>query len=289
MDFAINGDVRIAYETIGDPDAPAVLLLAGAGRQSIDFPDVFCAAIVDRGFRVVRFDQRDTGLSTGFASFAPDLTSVADAVAANRQPKLAYDAYAMMSDALAVLDSAGIAKAQLFGRSLGSLVAQLLALEYPARIASLTLVMAFSRAIGRSMPAERLLQLEAERFANAEQYADRQIQTARVLGNPDYFDADAIRAAAVRAFERGVPNGSIARHFAVGLAAPDVRPRLAGLQLPVQIVHGTLDKVIPIEMAHETAGAIPGARIAVLDDMAHEGPPQLWSRWIDLFAANAAR
>lgn len=289
MAFASNGDVRLFYEVLGDPQSPTMLLLGGAGRQAIDFPDAFCAAIVARSYRVIRFDQRDTGLSTGFPHIAPELAQVASAVSEDRKPTLAYDVHAMVGDALAVLDAAGAATAHLFGRSLGGLVAQLLAIDFPERVRSLTLAMAFSRAIGRNMPAERLRQLDIERFATADVYADRQVATARALGNPDYFDASATHAAALRAFERGVPDGSIARHFAVGLAAPDLRSRIASLRLPVQVIHGPLDKVIPLDMARETAAAIPGARLAILDDMAHEGPPQLWDRWIHLLVANAAR
>jgi pimeloyl-ACP methyl ester carboxylesterase len=112
---------------------------------------------------------------------------------------------------------------------------------------------------------------------------------ARALGNPAYFDEARVADDAERAFARGVHPGATARHFMVGLAAPDLRERLAGLRLPVQVIHGTLDRVIPASMAGETAAAIPGARLTLLDDMAHEAPPQLWERWVDLFVANAGR
>lgn len=285
MPFADNGGVRLFYETMGDPAAPPVLLLNGAGRQAIDSPDAYCARLVARAFRVIRFDQRDTGLSAGFAEVPPRLRDVA----AGDRSALAYDVADMAADALAVLDAAGVGRVHLFGRSLGGFVAQLLALDQAERVRSLTIAMAFSRALGEGMPPERLARLETERFADADAYAARQVETARALGNPAYFDEAAIRAAALAAFARGVPDGSIARHFAAGLTAPDLRPRLAGLTLPVQVIHGPLDKVIPLELARETAAAIPGARLTVLDDMAHEGPPPLWDRWIDLFAANAAR
>ena len=289
MAFAQNGDVRLYYETIGNADAPPVLLLAGAGKQAIDFPDAFCTAIATRGFRVIRFDQRDTGLSTNFADFAPDLPGVAEAVAVGQAPRLAYTIDDLARDALAILDDLNMAQAHLFGRSLGGLAAQLLTLDHPERVLSLTLAMAFSRAIGGSMPAERLVKLDDERFTDADAFAARQFETARALGNPDYFDEALVRDAALAAFARGVPDGSIARHFAVGLTAPDLRPGLAALNLPVQVIHGPLDKVIPLDMARETAAAIPNARLTILDDMAHEGPPQLWDRWIDLFAANAGQ
>ena len=287
MPFAINGDVRLYYETLGDAADPAVLLLGGAGKQLIDFPDAFCDAIVARGFSVIRFDQRDTGLSTGFAERGSDAAGVAEAIAGGRTPDLSYTTADLAADAVAVLDAAGVARAHLFCRSLGAYVAQVVALDQPERVFSLTLVMAFSRAIGTSMPRARLQALDADRFAGAAQFADRQVATARAIGNPTYFDEAGIRAAAVHAFERGVPEGSIARHFMLGLAAPDLRGMLGRLSMPVQIIHGALDTIIPLALAEETAAAIPQARLTVLDDMAHEGPRQLWNRWIDLLEANA--
>lgn len=288
MPFAANGDVSLHFDSIGDVDAPAVLLLAGAGRQSIDFSLAFCNAIAERGFRVIRYDQRDTGFSTGFAHVPPDATGVAMAVAAGQEPTLAYAVDALAEDARAVLDAAGAPKAHLFGRSLGALTAQVLAIRHPNRIVSATLVMAFSRSIGNEISGERLAQMDKDSF-DAVSFADRQVAIARAVGNPDYFDEARIRADAAQAFARGHPAGSIARHFMVGLAAPDLRPDLAGLRLPVQVIQGARDRIIPLHMGAETAAAIPGARYVVFDDMAHEGPPQLWTRWIDLFAANAAR
>ncbi|HEX8484543.1 alpha/beta hydrolase [Sphingomonas sp.] len=286
MPFAINGDVRLYYETLGNAADPAVLLLGGAGKQLIDFPDAFCDAIVARGFSVIRLDQRDTGLSTGFAERGSDAVGVAEAIADGRTPDLPYTTADLAADVVAVLDAVGIARAHLFGRSLGAYVAQAVALQSRERALSLTLVMTFSRAIGTSVPRARLEALDAERFADAAHFAERQVATARAIGNPAYFNEPAIRAAAIRAFDRGVPEGSIARHFMLGLAAPDLRGVLGRLSMPVQIIHGALDTIIPLTLAEETAAAIPQARLTVLDDMAHEGPPQLWDRWIDLLEAN---
>jgi pimeloyl-ACP methyl ester carboxylesterase len=289
MPFAIQGDVQLYFEVLGDQGLPTVLLLNGAGKQSIDAPDAFCAAIMARGFRVVRFDQRDTGLSTGFAHAGQDVVSVADALSAGQHPDLPYPVEALAADAFAVLDAASVRQVHIFGRSLGAYVAQLMALEAPERIQSMTLVMAFSRAIGAGLSRERLERLAAEQFDNAVHFATRQVETARALGNPKYFDEVLIRTTAETAFERGVPEGSIARHFMMGLAATDLRPELATLELPVQVIHGRMDKIIPLALAEETAAAIPHARLSILDDMAHEGPPQLWDRWIDLFVANTDR
>jgi pimeloyl-ACP methyl ester carboxylesterase len=289
LPFAANGEVRIWFDRTGDPAHPAVLLLNGAGKQATDAPEAFCDMLVTRGFQVIRFDQRDTGLSTNFSSAGSRAAEIADALAAGEQVALPYEAADLAKDALAVLDAAGVAAAHLFGRSLGAYVAQLVALAGPERVLSLTLVMAFSRAIGGSTPRERLANLDAERLTDASRFVERQVASARMVGNPAYFDEARIREEAERAFDRGVHQGAIGRHFSVGLTAPDLRAGLPALSLPVQIVHGRLDKIIPLALAEETAAAIPGARLTVLDDMAHEGPPQLWQRWLELFADNAAR
>ena len=289
MAWAQNGTVRLWFDRLGEPGDPVVLLLGGAGKQGTDFPDAFCAMLIARGFRVIRFDQRDTGQSTDFAEAGSDAAGVGAAVAEGRTPALAYTAADMTADALAVLDEAGVERAHLFGRSLGSYVAQLVALEQPGRVKSLTLAMAFSRAIGASTPPERLAALDAEQFADGDSFVARQLATARAVGNADYFDEDRITAEAELAWSRGVHRGAIARHFSVGLAAADLRVPLAGIAVPTQVIHGRHDKVVPLALAEETAAAIPDARLAVLDDMAHEGPPQLWERWVELFAENSSR
>lgn len=289
MAFAYNGAVRLWFESLGQTGDPAVLLLNGAGKQATDSPNAFCDMLVERGFRVIRFDQRDTGLSTGFAEAGADAAGVAVAVANGRTPKLAYTSDDMAADALAILDAAGVERAHLVGRSLGSFIAQRFALDHPDRVQSLTLIMAFSRSIGNATPPDRLAQLDTEHFSVAEEFVERQIATARALGNPDYFDEMRIRAEAALAFDRGNYRGAIARHFSVGMAAPDLRPRLSDLVLPTQVIHGRLDKVIRLTLAEETASAIRDARLEILDDMAHEGPPQLWDRWVHLFTDNAAR
>ena len=289
MPFATNGPVSLYFETLGPDDAPPVLLLNGAGKQAIDAPDGFCALLIAGGCRVIRFDQRDTGQSTDFVSAGSNAAEVGAAIAEGRTPQLIYDAHDIAADALAVLDAAGAGETHLFARSLGAYVALLVALDRPARIKSMTLAMAFSRGIGGAVTAERLAQLDAERFETADDFVKRTLASARAVGNPDYFDTELLTADAERAWVRGVHRGAAARHFAVGLAAEDIRPQLGVLNMPVQVIAGALDRVIAPALVEETATAIPGARLTVLDDMAHEGPPQLRQRWADLFLANAAR
>ena len=287
MPYAFNGNVRLYYEHFGAPGERSVLLINGAGRQCIDFADSFCQGLADHGFRVIRYDQRDTGLSSSFVDSPPDAVGVADAIAAGRSPSLPYDINALAMDAMAVLDASDVDRSHVLGRSLGGAVAQVMGLERPERILSMTLAIAFSRSIGQGISRQRLRQLDIERFENEADFVAHQSNVARALGNPAYFDPERVHADAVLAFRRGVHAGASSRHFMAGIAMPDLRPRLSMLSMPVQIIHGMLDRIVPLKFAEETAAAIPGAKLAVLDDMAHEAPPPLWGRWIDLFTQNA--
>lgn len=289
MAFAANGPVRLWFETLGPDEAPAVLMLNGAGKQAIDAPDGLCALIVERGFRVIRYDQRDTGQSTDFARAGASAAAVGAALADGRTPELAYNADDMAADAIAVLDAAEATRVHLFGRSLGAYIAQHVALLQPRRIRSITLAMAFSRGIGSAVTPERLAQLDAEHFDTADAFVQRTLTAARAVGNPNYYDEGLLTADARRAWDRGVHQGAAARHFAVGLAAEDIRPRLAALNLPVQVIAGALDRVILPALSEESASAFADAWLTLIDDMAHEGPPPLWARWTSLFLANAQR
>ncbi len=287
MSYAQNGTTRLYYETFGDRGDPAVLLLNGAGRQCVDFAEGFCQRIAGEGFRVIRYDSRDTGLSTAFPERPARLLDVYAAVLEGRPPPLAYGLDDMAKDALAVLDAAEESKAHLLGRSIGGMAAQLIALDAPTRVLSLTLIMSNSRSVAGGFSKERLEALEAEVVATEEDFVARQLRTAKVIASPSYLDEARIAAEARVAWSRGVHVGAVARHFAVGLAAPDLRDALGRVAAPTLVVHGALDPLIPLSFAKETAAAIPGARLEIMSDMAHDAPPELWRRWADMFVAHA--
>lgn len=283
MSFAENGDFRLHYESFGEPTAEAILLISGAGRQGGDFSDGFCARLARAGFRVIRFDARDTGRSTALVERPSRLVEVFDAVRAGTPPPLAYGLADLADDAFAVLDAAGAPSAHLFGRSLGSAVAQAMALSQLERVISLTLVIAFGRSLADTVTRDGLARIEAETPSDIEGHVERQLRAAAMMGSPAYLDEARIAAEARAAFERGIHAGATARHFAVGVAAPDMLPRLRLLHLPALVIHGALDRVIPLSYAKEIAQALPAAHLEVLDDMAHDGPPELLDRWADLF------
>ena len=289
MPYAQNGDVRLYYEVIGDKGREPILMLAGAGRQLIDFDDDFCAAVVARGYRAIRMDSRDVGLSSAFQGRSPSLLSLYDDVIAGRAAHPAYGVQDMAEDAAAVLRAAGERRVHLFGRSLGSLVAQWFALQHSEQVLSLTLAMAFSRSLVDTMTVEGLSRVQNAVVTDEDSFAEAQVRTHKLLGSPDHLDPAAAERTARAAYRRGVHAGASARHFAVGLATPDLRPRLAGLDLPTVVMHGALDRVIPLAFAQETAEAIPGAHLEVFADMAHDAPQAHRARWLELLLENAAR
>jgi pimeloyl-ACP methyl ester carboxylesterase len=289
MPYAQNGDVRLYYEVMGEKGSEPVLMLAGAGRQLLDFDDGFCSEVVASGYRVIRMDNRDTGMSSAFPGRSPSLLDLYDAVISGQKPHPAYGVDDMAADAAAVLDAAGEMRAHLFGRSLGSLIAQAFALNYPQRTLSLTLAMAFSRSLVETMTPEGLARVQNSAVADEDGFAAAQVRTHLLVGSPDHLDPDLAERTARLAFRRGVHPGASARHFAVGLTAPDLRERLGALNVPTAVMHGALDRMIPLEFAHQTAQAIPGATLEVFPDMAHDAPSVHRARWLQLLLENVGR
>ncbi|BCA63460.1 hypothetical protein HMP09_2694 [Sphingomonas sp. HMP9] len=280
MPIAHHGDVAIHYDSYGDVDAPAVLLMAGAGRPATDFDAPFIDGLTAAGFRVMRLDSRDTGLSTAFPGVSANLCAVYHAARGGAPANPPYAIADMAADAIAVLDAAGVDRAHIVGRSLGGMVAQHLAIHAPARVASLALVMANSRSLIDRIGEATLDQLEAESIPDADAYVARQLRVFQANGIAEDFDADRIAAEARIAWARGVHPGATARHFAAALAAEDMRPALAGVAAPTLVIHGARDPVIPPAYAVETAGAIPCAELVMIEEMAHDAPPHLRADWL---------
>ncbi len=288
MSFAVNGAVRLYYETFGPQDAPAVLLLNGAGRQCVDYDIGFCALLVAGGYQVIRFDTRDVGQSTAFDGRPAQLVQLNADRIAGRPPSLVYGLSDLADDALAVLGAAGVTSAHLIGRSIGGMTAQLMAIQHPDRVRTLTLIMANSRSVAGELSPDYLARLDGETIADEAAFVERQLRSAKTIGSPAYLDLDRVAAEARVAWARGVHDGAIARHFAVGLAAPDLRPQLGRITAPTLVIHGALDPLIPLSFARETAAGIPGARLEVFEDMGHDAPPEHWRRWASLFLDHAA-
>jgi pimeloyl-ACP methyl ester carboxylesterase len=283
-----NG-VELEYETVGDPAGRPLLLVQGLGAQLISVEDGLCEELASRGFLVIRYDNRDVGLSTWFDDARP--VNLA-AVWAGDHSSLAYTLEDMAADAVGVLDAAGVAAAHVAGISLGGMIAQLLATRYPARVRSLASIMSTtgSRAVGQPT-GEAASVLVAPMPADREAFIEQAAANAKAIGSGTAFpfDAEAVRRGAARAYDRAYHPKGTGRQFAAILAAGDRTEALRGIRVPTQVVHGTEDQVIGISGGEATAAAIPGARLLRVPGLGHELPPGFWPTLADALVQNAER
>jgi pimeloyl-ACP methyl ester carboxylesterase len=290
--FAAHGDVTIAYETVGAPTGEPLLLIMGTLGQRLGWPDGFCAALHDRGFHVVRFDNRDVGESTHVApprDRRPRVVRMA-------RPRAAYTLDDMARDALAVLDALGWESAHLVGISAGGTIAQLLAARHGDRVRSLTSISStpWSR-IGRMRIATMARMVRAGRKVGRPQDPDAVAAAMltirdRITGSVSYqADPDAVRTMVRLSLQRDPGFLTAGRGFTAAFGtAPDLRPELAAISAPTLVIHGDADVVIRPDGGRATAAAIPGARLVEYSGLGHELPRELWAPIADEIAALAA-
>lgn len=291
-------EIEIEYEVLGDTTfegrpAKPLLMIMGLGAQMVFWDDDLCRQLVERGHRVIRFDNRDVGLS----SRAPGTTSLQAIMAAaaarfSGQPVASpYTLSDMASDAVAVLDDLGIDKAHVLGASLGGMIAQTLAIEHPTRVATLTSIMSTT---GRTdlppaRPEAMAALLEPSKLER-DAYADRMVRVFRVIGSPGFaFDEARLREISGRSFDRGVDPMGFGRQFLAIIAALQRNEKLAQLKIPTLVIHGAEDPLIPVEHGRDTAAAIPGAELMVIEGMGHDTPREVWPRLLDAVSALTAR
>jgi pimeloyl-ACP methyl ester carboxylesterase len=291
METACNGDVAIAYETFGAPGGTPLLLISGTGAQMLIWPDDFCAALADRGFRVARFDNRDAGLSTHLTGKpAPGWLTVM-----LRPSAAPYRLEDMAEDARAVMDALRWPAAHAVGASMGGMIAQMLAIGHPARVRTLTSIMSTPSSRIATMPAIKAMRALARAagtpVTDPDQAAAEAIAFKKVTGSPGYpLDEDMVRDIGRRSFERhpGAEEDDRRQRAAV-ISSGDRRNALAGLRIPVLVIHGDQDPMIRPKGGRATADAIPGARLVTYPGMGHDLPPALWPFIMDEICALAAR
>ena len=289
-----NG-IRIEYELAGPSDGPALLLIHGVGAQLVRWPATLCNGFVDRGFRVIRFDNRDVGLSTHLhAGGVPDLAAVLDAKLRGETPALPYTLADMAGDALGLLDALEIEAAHLVGVSLGGMIVQQMAIDRPDRVLSMTIIMSQSGSPEIPPPnAAALAQLMTQApnpAKNLEGYLAHSVALNRALGSPLYPTEEAtLRRFAALAAERAYDPAGGARQTAAGRASQDRSSALARLDVPALVIHGVDDPLMPVAAGGQLAQAIPGAWLLTIKGMGHDLPQQLCSLFVDIITANAAR
>jgi pimeloyl-ACP methyl ester carboxylesterase len=269
MPTTANGDVVLYYETFGSEDAPVQLLVNGLGSQCINFKVEFCEKFVDRGFRVVRFDNRDVGLSSHLDEGAK------------------YTVEDMAGDGLAVLDAVGAASAHIAGWSMGGMIVQAMALRNPDRVLSLTSVMSAPGALTGERDADVVAAFTAPPATTREEAAERQLAGLRAWGSPECFDVERITADAYAAFDRCWDPGGRQRQAIAIASSPSREEALRSLTVPTLVLHGDADRLIPPEFGRRTAAAIPGASLEIVPGMGHDNPPQYWDRVVELISAHA--
>ncbi len=283
--------VEIAYDVQGR-GTPLVLIM-GIGAQRIFWDLRLCAELVRAGFQVIRFDHRDLGESTRLDHLpAPRPGRMLGRFLFGLRVPAPYDLSDMAADVVGLLDHLGHARAHLAGASMGGMVAQHLAIEYPTRVASLTSIMSTTgaRSFGLRARPSALRALLAKPPRSADEAGEHMVRTFAIIGGERLpSDRDALRAIGRAAYERGMSPRGFARHFAAILSSGDRTKRLATVRAPTLVFHGARDPLIPLAAGRATARAVAGATLAIEPEMGHHMPPAVWPRLVAAIAANAAR
>ena len=284
-----NG-IELEYDSFGDPADPALLLIMGLGSQLISWDPQFCALLAERGFRVIRFDNRDIGLSTPFDHLpVPDLFAILGGDLSSA-PYVMAD---MAQDTAGLLDALGIERAHVVGASMGGMIAQELAIKYPERVLSLCSFMSNTGDGKNGMPTqEALAVITSPRGANRDEAIERTVDTLRVIGSatPEYAPTDEWRyARAAQIYDRSYRPDGGARQVAAIAASPDRTEALGSLRMPVLVMHGDQDKLIDVSGGYATAAAVLGSERIIFPGLGHDLPRPLWPAFVDAIVRNAEK
>lgn len=273
-----NG-IELEYETFGDRAAEPLLLVAGLSQQLTGWHDDFCTQLADRGFHVIRFDNRDCGLSTWMEEAGPP--DISAAFSGNARP--AYQLEDLADDAVGLLDALGIGAAHVVGASMGGFIAQLVALNHPDRVLSLTSIMSGPGGEDEVAPKpEGAAVLMARPPATREERIEQAMSLHHaLLGSRDPFDEAVERTRATRAVDRAYYPMGVGRQLVAILAAKSRLERLKVLRVPTLVIHGIDDVLVPVENGRLVAAAVPGARLVEFEGMGHDLPRRVWPQGLD--------
>ncbi len=268
-----NG-LTFEYETFGDTSNPPLLLIMGVGCQLVMWPDSFCRGLADQGFYVIRYDNRDVGLSSKIDDAgAPDIMAAVTAQMTGQPVTSPYSLDDMADDAAGLLDALGIDKAHVVGASMGGMIAQLVAIRHPQKMRSMVSIM--SATGNPDVPAAKPEAMAALLTPPADTTRDALIAQGvnmwKVIGSPKYPGTDEeLRAVAAKSVDRMVCPEGFGRQVLAILAAPARNEALAKVTVPTMVLHGADDPLVPVEGGRDTANAVPGARLEIVEGMAHD-------------------
>ena len=280
--YAHHGDIELHYEDLGNADDPAVLLIMGLGAQLVLWHEEFCQKLIDRGYRVIRFDNRDVGLSSKLHGQRHDGALVPRLLRSflGLSSPSVYRLEDMADDAAALLDHLGIERAHVVGASMGGMIAQIFAARNPQRTGGLGIIFSSNNTPLLPPPAPKaLLSLIKGPPPNSprEVIVENSMRVSRIIGSPGYPKSDErLRSDAIEAYERAYYPQGIGRHFAAILGSGSLGRYDKQITAPTVVIHGRADTLMRPAGGRAIAKSIPGARLVLFDGMGHDLPEPLF-------------
>ena len=285
----VGREVELCYQTFGTPDDDPLLLVMGLGGPMTWWDPELCRMLADRGFHVIRFDNRDSGRSSRGVGRVTRTTLFR--AAAGRRVRAPYSLADMAEDAFGLLDHLGLESAHVCGVSMGGMIAQTMAIAHPDRVRSLTSIMSTTgkRTVGWQHPS-LLPERAGPPGRGAQGYIEMSVRTWRIIGSPGYpTSEERTRAHAAETYDRGVTGSGTLRQMMAILTQPNRSPRLRALTMPTLVVHGLADKMVHVSGGRATAAAIHGSELLLIDGMGHDLPPALFETFADGIRRTANR
>ncbi len=270
--------IEICFDTVGNPADPPILLIMGLSGPMIWWSDEFCEQLAERGFYVIRFDNRDIGRSSKMDGAPTRRIDTIQALVRGTRGRPPYTLSDLADDAVGVLDHLSIERATVVGVSMGGMIAQTLALEHPTRVLALVSIMSTTgnRLVGWQHPRLVPLLLRS-RAVDRDAYLRQWMAVSRLIGSPGYLVSDEEEEAmAMATFDRGLSPDGVARQLQAIVAQPDRTSRLGTLAVPTLVIHGLADRMVHVSGGRATAAAIPGAELLLVPGMGHDLPKALW-------------
>lgn len=280
------GQLLISYEEFGDPADETILLVMGLGMQMIAWDEEFCRLLVDRGFHVVRFDNRDVGLSSklsGRVNIAAGMIGLTGSAV--------YTLDEMADDAAGLLDHLGVEAAHVVGASMGGMIGQKLAASRAGRVRSLVSIMSNTgkRRVAALPRPDAMRALLRRPPSSRDEFVEDMIKTFETIGSPAYpADPVRLRERVAASFDRCFYPAGVARQLMAVLASGDRTRELRRITAPTLVIHGEADRLVPPRAGRDTAAAIPGARLELIEGMGHDLPRQLWPRFAEMIERTAS-
>ena len=283
----LSNRLEIEYDTFGDQTAPPLILIAGLGGQMIIWSSDFCRVLAEKGLWVIRFDNRDTGLSTKIEEpGAPDSDTLLTLLGRGEKIKIPYSLEDMAADAIGLMDGLGIEKAHICGASMGGMIGQIMAIRSPERVLSLTSI---ASATGNpEIRRDRITEVETPYSkplpvpSKREEYIEYMVRGLRALSGPGFpYNEAEISELAGQLFDRSFYPEGAARQLLAVLTAGNRKPALLKTNIPALIIHGDSDPLVPVECGYDTAEAIPGAELLIIKGMGHDLPKGAWPQIIE--------